>query len=93
MAIDLKTLARYGAQARIDELQNEIDEIRREFPGETGKKRGRPAKSASATVPAVEAPKRGRKPMSAAAKKAVITRKDVALLSLLISLFSLSCLH
>lgn len=40
---ELLRLARYGAEARITELQNEIDAIRRRFPGSGGRKRGRGA--------------------------------------------------
>ena len=76
MPIDLKTLARYGAQARIAELQREIDEIRHEFPDVTpGKKGGRRARPASTAADMPAAPQsRKRKPMSAAAKKAVSLR-------------------
>lgn len=32
-AIDMRALARIGAQARVEELQQELAEIRRAFPG------------------------------------------------------------
>src|SRR4051794_29215026 len=69
MPIDMHALASYGAKARIQELQSEIDEIRKAFP-EKGERRGRPAKAvAPASAPSEDA--RTRKPMSAAAKKAI----------------------
>jgi len=45
---DLLRFARIGAQARLEALQNEIDKLRRQFPGLTagGAGRGRQAKGA-----------------------------------------------
>jgi hypothetical protein len=66
MSIDLNTLARYGAQTRIAQLQREIEELRRAFPDLDGKKNGH-----RLTVQAEAARIRKRKPMTAAQKKAV----------------------
>jgi hypothetical protein len=72
MTINMKELARVGAQARLAELLAEVAEIQRMFPGIGGAKRGRPATLEAAGKKAV---KRGRrKPMSAAEKKAVSER-------------------
>ncbi len=71
MSIDLKDLARLGAQTRLVQLAAEMDALHRAFPGlgATDKKRGRPRKTASAAPDEQVAGKR--KPMSVAAKKAV----------------------
>ena len=65
----LKDLARHGAVARIQELETEIATIRAAFPGldgaRPGRRSGRPA--------AAPAPHK-RRPMSAAARKAVSLR-------------------
>jgi hypothetical protein len=85
MSIDMNAFARVGAQARLAELATEIAAIRTAFPDlrdTPAKKRGRPAatsavhSAANGTAEPIEAEeeapaKRGRKPMSAAAKKAV----------------------
>jgi hypothetical protein len=85
MSIDMNAFARMGAQARLVELAAEIAAIRTAFPDlrdTPAKKRGRPATTVAAhsgasdteePTPAEEdtPAKRGRKPMSAAAKKAV----------------------
>lgn len=74
MAIDMKALARAGAEARLRELLAEIEGIRRAFPGIGGAGRGR--SRATATPAATKPPaRRGRrKPMTAAEKKAVSDR-------------------
>jgi hypothetical protein len=85
MQIDMNALARVGARARLAELAAEMDAIRAAFSdlgGTPPKKRGRPAtnvtvhSAANGTMESPEAEeqtpvRRGRKPMSAAAKKAV----------------------
>jgi hypothetical protein len=80
MPIVIKDLARLGAQTRLAELAAEIDSIQRMFPGlggATRKKRGRPTRSGlngqgdPAQKASGEGRARRRKPMSAAAKKAV----------------------
>ena len=70
MAIDMKALARTGAEARIKELQAEMADIQRAFPGIGGTsarrvqiRRGGPAASPSR--------RRTRPKMSAAQRKAV----------------------
>jgi hypothetical protein len=68
----MKALARTGAEARIGELQAEIAEIQKAFPGIGGAKRGRPAAPSAASAEVTTArSRRSRKPMSAAQKKAV----------------------
>jgi hypothetical protein len=73
MPIDMKALARAGAEARISELLAEIGEIRKAFPGlkpaTAGRRPGRG--SARAVSVASSSKRRKRKPMSAAQKKAV----------------------
>jgi len=77
MSVDMHVLARMGAQARLAELAAERDAIRNAFPdlGEVPpSKRGRPATTGTVASDQAEgqvAAKRGRQPMSAAAKKAV----------------------
>ena len=68
MPIDMKSLARFGAEARVTEILSELTEIRRAFPGIGGVRRGRPAAARSEADAPV---KRRRKPMTAARKKAV----------------------
>lgn len=72
MAINMKALARAGAEARVRELLAEIAEIRQAFPGVGGATRGggRPASEAAAAP----AKARKRKPMTAAQRKAVADR-------------------
>ena len=70
MAIDLNSYARMGALARVNEIETELAAIRRAFPGLGGARRGRPAASASTVVDETR-PRRTRKPMTAAQKKAV----------------------
>jgi hypothetical protein len=76
MPIDMKALARAGAEARIRQLREEIAEIERAFPGLRGgstrrfaARRGRPQQTEGAS----EGParKRKRRAMSAAERKAV----------------------
>jgi hypothetical protein len=78
MPIDMKHLARLGAQARLSELQQEIAEIQRSFPDLGGARRGRPAKQTSTVSlpgPSNDAAKRrARRPMTAAQRKAVGAR-------------------
>jgi len=70
--MDMNALARFGAAARIAELQKELQELYEAFPDlGPGRKRGRPAKQGVSPLGAVEAGKRKRKPMSAAQRKAV----------------------
>jgi hypothetical protein len=87
MPIDLKALARLGARTRIAELVAEIDALLEAFPDlgqeqarpvatasneANARKRGLRTASANASAQTDAAPaKRPRKPMSAAAKKAV----------------------
>jgi hypothetical protein len=71
MPIDIRELARVGAQARLAELLAEVEEIRRMFPGIGEARRGR--LPASATT--VKTTKRGRRrKMSAGERKAVSER-------------------
>jgi len=63
---DLKAYARRGAEARIAELTAELNDIYNTFPD---LRRGR--SSASATTAGAGGPRRKRKPMSAAQRKAV----------------------
>ena len=70
---ELQRLARLGARARLEELQNEEAAIRRAFPDLFGRGRGRRAAiAAPAAAPA--AGRRKRRGMSAAARKAVSLR-------------------
>ena len=73
--MNMNDFARMGAQTRLAELAAEVDSIRRMFPdlgSSRSTKRGRPARDNGADRKASpEAPARKRKPMSAAAKKAV----------------------
>jgi hypothetical protein len=69
MNMDMKSFARVGAQARLAELQQEIERINRAFPT---LRKGKPARVARKQSPQPEqVSTRTRKPMSAAAKKAV----------------------
>jgi hypothetical protein len=77
MPIDMNALARAGAEARLKDLQQEIAEIQRAFPGisdagalDAPKRRGRPESTAGDTSTS-EPRKRKRSPMSAAQRKAV----------------------
>jgi hypothetical protein len=73
MPIDMKELARVGAQVRLAELLAEVAHIERTFPGIGGARRGRPPATDSAAPRA--AVKRGRRrKMSAAEKKDVSKR-------------------
>ncbi len=76
----MKELARRGAQMRLQELQQEINEIRRAFPGlgAQPRGRGRARRTAASARTAVgrsarsEQPrKRTRKPLTAAQRKAI----------------------
>jgi len=73
VTVDLKALARLGAQARIAELIAEIDNILKAFPelGETAARPGQLGVQAE-VKPIVRRRKRSR--MSAAARKAVSER-------------------
>jgi hypothetical protein len=74
---ELQRLARLGAKARLEELQQEEAAIRRAFPDLFGRRRGRPAgsQSAGAAAPAAGRRRRRRRSnMSAAARKAVSLR-------------------
>jgi hypothetical protein len=73
MSIDLKALARIGAESRLKALLVEIAEIQRMFPGLGTTRRGRP-RAASDAQPKKTSRRRGRKKMSAAEKKAVSLR-------------------
>lgn len=75
----LQRLARLGAQARLEELRKEEAAIRSAFPDLLGRRRGRPARQASAAAAGAEAPagkrrKRRRGNMSPAARKAASER-------------------
>jgi hypothetical protein len=73
MTIDMKALARVGAEARLKELLAEVAELRRTFPGIGGARRGLPP--ATETPETKTAVKRGRRrKMSAAEKKEVSAR-------------------
>ncbi len=72
MPIDMKALARAGAEARITELQAEIAELQRAFPGTGGARRGR--KPASEAAEPAAKKRRKRPAMTAAQKKAVSDR-------------------
>jgi len=76
MPIDMKALARAGAEARIRELQGEIAEIEQAFPDLRDRaamlrpvRRGRPAKAGGGSEAPVRKRKRGA--MSAAQRMAV----------------------
>jgi hypothetical protein len=73
VTVDLKALARLGAQARIAELIAEIDAILKAFP-ELGQAAARPGRQniQAKVQPAVR--RRKRSTMSAAARKAVSER-------------------
>jgi hypothetical protein len=76
----LRRLARLGAVARLEQLRAEEEAIRQEFPELFGGGRGRPrrgrktATTDGAARPARRGRRRNRKPMSAAARKAVSER-------------------
>jgi len=80
----LRRLARLGAVARLEQIKEEEAAIRAAFPelfggstsggrGRRGRRPGRPAASESAGAPAVKR-RGGRRPMSAAQRKAVSER-------------------
>ena len=75
MPFDLKTYARVGAQARLAELQHEMDAIFRAFPDLRVVGRGRRGKAAASAASddgaGVARGRRRRKPMTAAQRKAV----------------------
>ena len=77
MPFDLKSYARLGAEARLSELQQEIDSILAAFPDLHASSRrsagGRIAKAAaqSTTPDGTTTRRRRRKPMTAAQRKAV----------------------
>jgi hypothetical protein len=69
----MKALARRGAEARVQELSDELESIYRMFPdlrGQTRARRGRPA-AANQPDSAPPARRRKRSPMTAAQRKAV----------------------
>jgi hypothetical protein len=72
MLIDMNALAMLGARARLEQLQAEAEEIRRVFPDlrTTASRNGR----ASAAAETSDGARPGRKPMSAAEKRAVSAR-------------------
>jgi hypothetical protein len=72
MAIDMKALARVGAEARLKELLAEVAEIERTFPGIGRARRGRPAAIDAARPTAV---KRGRRRKMSAAEKASVSKR------------------
>lgn len=69
----LHQLALLGAYARMNELKAEVDAIRRAFPDLSGR-RGRPAATANSAEGAGPTPRRRRRTMSAAQRKAVSER-------------------
>ena len=73
---ELQRLARLGAKARLEELQQEEAAIRRAFPDVFGRRRGRPAAAPSAgpSQPAARRRRRRRSNMSPAARRAVSIR-------------------
>jgi hypothetical protein len=72
MAIDMKALARVGAETRLKELLAEVAEIERMFPGLGGARRGRPAAVDTADPKAV---RRGRRRKMSAAEKASVSKR------------------
>jgi hypothetical protein len=74
----LNALARHGAQARINELRQEVAAIEQAFPELRSKRPGRPSngtRQAAGANGAVEAPgKRRRRGWSAVARKAAAAR-------------------
>ena len=68
----LQSLARLGAQQRIAELEEEIAAIRRAFSGGVKTRRRRGASSGTSPAPAKK--RRGRRKMSAEARRAVSER-------------------
>jgi hypothetical protein len=72
--VDLKALARHGAVARIEELSAEINAIYRMFPDLRGGRRGTRKASAAPAEPVTPGRRSGRKPMTAAQRKAVGAR-------------------
>jgi hypothetical protein len=71
---ELLRLARYGAEARIAELQNEIDAIRRRFPhlrGGRGRAASSSANQADAGAGETGTPARKPRQMSAAARRRI----------------------
>jgi hypothetical protein len=73
MPIDLQALARYGAQARLTQLAQEIDDLRRAFPDlDTDDNVVRTSRKAQAEVARTDKTRlRKRTPMTAAQKRAV----------------------
>ena len=69
----LRRLARLGAIARLEQLQQEEAAIRAEFPELFGRGR-RPGRGNTAVEPSRGGKRRGRRRMSAAARKAVSER-------------------
>src|SRR5262245_19205325 len=67
---DLLRLARLGANARIAELQREIDAIRRKFPGLKRGPTSGPAHAAAGSAPAPSGGRRNRN-LSAAGRRAI----------------------
>jgi hypothetical protein len=74
MTINMRELARVGAQARLAELLAEVAEIQRAFPGIGGAKRGRPAKSVEGG-PIKAVAKRGRRRKMSAKEKAEVSAR------------------
>ena len=70
----LRRLARLGAISRLEQLQQEEAAIRAEFPELFGRGRRGAGRSNSAAEASPGAPRRGRRKMSAAARKAVSVR-------------------
>src|SRR3954466_6292564 len=70
---DVKALARRGAEARIQELSDELESIYKIFPDLRGQKRARSGTPAASNEPdsAPSAKVRKRSPMTAAQRKAV----------------------
>jgi hypothetical protein len=73
MTINIKELARVGAQARLAELLGEVAEIQRAFPGIGGARRGRPP-ATEAAEPKTAA-KRGRRRKMSAKEKAEVSAR------------------
>lgn len=69
----LRRLARLGAIARLEQLRQEEAAIRSEFPELFGRGR-RENRTAEASAPAAGTVRRRRRPMTAAARKAVSER-------------------
>ena len=67
----IQRYAQLGAATRAQAIRTELAEIERTFPGITRRRPGRPRSTDGADLRPAERPRRKRKPMTAAQKKAV----------------------